>query len=303
MPAALNPPRVEIATQSDAEEAALDSIFARLTTQNPATPSPIAKGVPSLGSEISNSPFRDRSGATKASTETLPSFTADLPPFLKRNEKTESAITSAIPEEKTKRAKKSNLEEATDTQRWEGMSQEDLEKEYSRKASEFINALPDYKGTAAHNFKAVSKKLCTPYAPDANVDRESNEILKERYVSAVIHHVNEGVKEGAKQLKAEFVKQTLKDNDGNFLSLCVTLVEEKYIALDNINDITGLCNAIISILPKAESAVKALIQTNKTTMAASIDETAEPVSRDSMDNATTWPIPEKRDNGKIFSIL
>jgi hypothetical protein len=190
----------------------------------------------------------------------------------------------------------------------EGMSQEEFENEYMRKAAEFIDTLPDNAGSTALSIRTISKKLRSSFVTGVKVNRENSDVLKARFAFAVANYVNKTLRKGPKPLTTDSVKQTLKETNGDFLKLCAKLVEEKYIALENIDEITGLVKAMLDILPKAEP-----LSTPTTITPAAKDTDSLPgdgfhttsrtqntrsLSRDPMDSINAWPTQAKRENRK-----
>ncbi|KAH7374333.1 hypothetical protein BKA66DRAFT_422782 [Pyrenochaeta sp. MPI-SDFR-AT-0127] len=301
VPAVPTPLKVDISEQSNPTEATIDSMFARLTTQNSTIPPRTTGATSFLGPDMAMFSFEDRSGAMETSNGIVQSSVATIHAPVVGPKKTNPVNTRTLANIETDQTKTVDLDaKAEDMKPTEDVSHEDLENEYLRKASEYIHALPDSKGTTAYTFKVVAKKLHTSYVPDIKLDPESNEKLKARYVFAVINYVNQVVKSGTKRLTADSVKQILEDNDGDFLSLCVTLVEEKYLALDNINELTDLCNAILDILPKSEPTIKTPIRCATPVMTTSIVEAPRAASGSSVDNMKAWPTQEKRDNAASY---
>ena len=274
-------------------------MFARLTTQSLATPSRATEGISVLGPDKSVFLFEDRGSAADTPKKLDETHTANLPTSFLKPKQPQPAMTIALPEKKPEKAKKvSQLEQSKNINKYAGKSLEDIENDYLHKARDYVDALPGSKGTTANTFKIVSEKLRTSYILEAKLDAKKNEILKARYVFAVINYVNKVLKKGGKSLTANFVKQVLEENDGDFLSLCATLVDEKYLALENIDEISGLCNTILDILPTAEPALKDPIRTAKLAATAATVEDAKTVSKDPVDSMEVWPSPEKRETGE-----
>jgi hypothetical protein len=133
------------------------------------------------------------------------------------------------------------------------MSQDKLEQEYLRRAAEYISVLPLGVNNSAHAIKAVCVKLQNAYTPDMRtLSHNEVEKLQARYVFAVVNFVNKKAKLVTKPLTGDFVKKVLRDSNGNLLKLYTALVDDEYIALDNLEQITGLCKTILDVLPKAD---------------------------------------------------
>lgn len=258
----------ETPRQSNAAEDTLDDIFTRLMA-----PGKLARPIQStfsfesslseadvgkkiLGNLVANSP----SGSVKAKGA-------------EHTELASSKVTINAPLEMdgTNKFSGDNTNGAVKSRK-QGLSQQELETEYMRKALEYVNALPGNKGTTAYTFKLVAKKLRDLYIPMMGISPEEIETLKARYVFAVTNYVK-GLNKGTTSLTADAVEQILESNDGDFLRLCATLVEQKYVALNNLDEIGGLCKTVLNVLP-----------------------TSEPVG-----NMTEWPSREKRENRKLLA--
>jgi hypothetical protein len=181
-----------------------------------------------------------------------------------------------------------------------GISQEDPEDNYMRKAREYVDALPDSKGNTALLIKTVSKKLRSTFVPDIKLDYENNEIIKTRFAFVIANYLKQILKEGLEPRTTDSVKQTLKDVDGDFLRLCARLVDEKHISLKTLDGITGLVNNVLNILPKAEPFIAAIAKETKPVAkeTKSVVKDTKPVSNDPVDDMTAWPTQAKRENRK-----
>ena len=173
----------------------------------------------------------------------------------------------------------SNLLETT-PKRVKGTSSSELnetEREYLRKASEYVSALPTSNNTPGHLFKTVFSKLHSTYTPTVKLDLTEADRLKARYAFAIVDFINKNVNTSAAPLTAHKVKDMLQCNDGNFLLLCATLIEEKYMTLKDLDNIVALCKILLDVLPKA------------------IDSSDNPKSPDDpIDKMKQWPNQEKR---------
>lgn len=162
---------------------------------------------------------------------------------------------------------------------------EELEREYLYRANKYINILPGSKGTTAQIIRGVVRKLHNSYLPHAEDKSDQTDKLKARYVFAITTFVNK-LKKGPKPLTTDFVRQTLKNTDGNFLGLLTTLVDANYITLNSTDDVVGLCKTILDVLPRSE--LKTASHLAGTT----------PFSNDPVDNMKVWPSQEKRETRK-----
>jgi hypothetical protein len=186
------------------------------------------------------------------------------------------------------------------------MSQDKLEQEYLREAAEYISVLPLGVNNSAHAIKAVCVKLQNAYTPDMRtLSHNEVEKLQARYVFAVVNFVNKKAKLVTKPLTGDFVKKVLRDSNGNLLKLYTALVDDEYIALDNLEQITGLCKTILDVLPKADkkSATQAKelsANASSTSLAASASPAvaqSKIASGDLLDGIKAWPTQEKREHG------
>jgi hypothetical protein len=156
----------------------------------------------------------------------------------------------------------------------------EIEREYLRKASEYVSALPTSNNTPGHLFKTVSVKMHNTYAPVVKLDLAEADKLKTRYAFAVVNFINQNVKLNTTPLTADKIKDMLQCNDGSFLTLCATLIEEKYMALENLDHVVGLCKTVLDVLPRA--------------IESSGDDSNVMSPNDRMDKVQPWPVPEKR---------
>jgi hypothetical protein len=156
----------------------------------------------------------------------------------------------------------------------------EIEREYLRKASEYVSALPTSNNTPAHLFKTVSVKMHNTYAPIIKLYPTEADKLKARYAFAIVNFINQNVKLNTTPLTAHKTKDMLQCNDGSFLTLCATLIEEKYMALENLDHVVGLCKTVLDVLPKA--------------IESSGDDSNVMSPNDRIDKVQPWPVPEKR---------
>jgi protein-S-isoprenylcysteine O-methyltransferase len=184
------------------------------------------------------------------------------------------------------------------------MSQEVLETAYMRKASDYIQALPDSNENVASLIKAMSRKLRGTFLPEVKIDFEKNEIIKARLAFAVANYINKILKKRPEQPRtADSIKQTLKDVDGDFLRLCARLVEEGHISLHTLAEVSGIVATMRDILPKAEPAITTAVKAppKAAVPVVSSAENSRPVSKDPVDSMKGWPTQEKRENRKSIS--
>jgi hypothetical protein len=172
-----------------------------------------------------------------------------------------------------------NLLETTPEKVKEASSREltEVEREYLRKASEYVSALPTSINTPEHLFKTVSVKLHSTYTPIVKLEPTEIDRLKARYAFAVVNFINQNVNMNVMPLTAHKVKEILQYNDGSFLTLCATLIEESYMTSKNLDHVVGLCKILLDVLPKA-------IESNENPKS----------SNDPADKMKLWPAQEKR---------
>lgn len=198
--------------------------------------------------------------------------------------------------------------ETEDVNKWDGMTKEDLEREYLNKASGYLTSLSTTEvTTSAHLIKSVFIKLRRSFGGPMPLGLESVDALKRTLIDAISTYVDGLPSNGAKSLAAAFIEQTLKDNDGDFLQLCAKLVDEKFIALENLDEVVGLCRAVIEIIPKEDIKTKLPGSSSTTAPGENLLNKAanaqKPASKDPMDNMTAWPTQQKRENGKSMILI
>jgi protein-S-isoprenylcysteine O-methyltransferase len=194
--------------------------------------------------------------------------------------------------------------QALSTQNWQNKPQSDVEQEYLRKATMYISALPSGVNTDAHTVKIVLSKLHNSYAPDIKLSPHDDvERLRARYVFAVVNYLNEKLKLNPEPATVEFIKDVLRDSDGDLLRFCATLVEKDYISLGNLDHVVGLCSNILNVLPKSEATaataepqpvVASSVSTVPTTPSGDISKT---VPTDPVEGMKAWPTQQKREHG------
>jgi hypothetical protein len=261
---------------SDAfEESAMDALYARLNSKTVLTPrNPI--GSTSVRPEQAKFSFGDRLAESKADNTKIVKAEAE-----KAEHKGIDGIKVAV------------------------VSQEELENTYMRKASDYIQAIPDVNGNTASLIKAMSRKLRGSYMPEVKTDVEKNEIIKARLAFAVANYINKVLKKRPEQPRTpESIKQTLKDANGDFLRLCAKLVEEGHLSLETLAEVSGIVAAIHNILPKPEPPATPIVTapTKAASPVASSTENTKPVSKDPTNGMKGWPTQEKRENRKSVSI-
>ena len=285
---------------SNAAELDLDSMFARLTQKVPAPASAVDKTSSSVKAEKVPYSFEDRVSIK---------YGLEEPTMIVKRGGSDSSVSPQAAHGEIEKVKTSphdskkadvkgdqdaisevrdasevSVKNSTTVQ--EGLSQEELETEYLRKASEYMDALPDSKGSSASTIRSVSKKLHSSYVPGVDLGSDEIKKLQARYAFAVVNYVNNVLKKGAKSLTTDYVKQVLRENDGNFFQLCATLVDEKYITLESLDEVVGLCKTILDVLPKPDAAVPA--------------PGTKAISTKPDSTLSAWPAQEKRENRKYY---
>ena len=318
---------------SGASQAVLEDLFARL---NSATTSHASEGSTPVKPDKSMFAFEDRLGA--ASTKLKTTATTGEPVPLEKTSSVESLVEKLFLSEESKKSiqvfadadraekvKPDQSEAAKDTGVRDaslahaskpvgerilvGKSQEELETEYMRKASEYMDALPVEQTSASHLIQVVSKKLCSLYSKDD----KSNDSIKARFAFALANYIKKVPKKGLESCSPHSIMPILKDANGDLLKLCAKLVDEKYISLQTLDDVSGMARALLNILPKAEPSIRTLATTTIDTAVAAVESTeaaesvvVKPVSKDAVGNIKEWPAPEKRENSEStlsFSFL
>jgi hypothetical protein len=264
-------------------ELSLEELFARLSARSPTSDVPKAPSALGDLSKVSIDHLTT-SDPSKESTKT-----ESMPEFL-------FATPAAHPDSSVKALHNTTKLSETISEKVEKPSTRELneiEREYLRKASEYVSALPASNNTPGHLFKTVSAKFHSSYAPTVKPDAQEVDRLKARYVFAVVNFINQKVKMSATPLTADKVKGMLQSNNGSFLTLCAILVEEKYMALENLDHVVGLCKTVSDALPKVDDAVP------RVSPALTTKSPSTP-SNDPMDKMKLWPTQEKRDGKSLF---
>ena len=92
--------------------------------------------------------------------------------------------------------------------------------------------------------------------------------------------------------------------DGDFLRLCAKLVDEGYVSLETLTEVSGIVAAMRDVLPKPEQPTTTSVEA-PLTPAPSVamgSENSKPMSKDPVDSMKGWPTQEKRENRKSFSV-
>lgn len=314
------PAKAKPAAPNDNAESAIDSIFTRLMSPSPApspaatpTPMPVGhhrtagpsspvtttttpdgRGRAAAGPDKSFFSFEDEP-TNNLQTQFLKNYVANIG---REEPKTRSlAPASATPPvvevegaEELKMPSNATVEPKAAVNPCEGMSKEDLERRYLQKAAEYLTSVPiDGKAITADLVKNVMIKLRHSYSATTKPDAEAIDDLKSKYLGAVVSYINGLGKRGATPITADFIEQNLETNDGDFLHLCATLVDEKVLVIENLDEVARLCEAIMGVLPNEEAK------------AATASPETKLISNDPMDKMTAWPTQEKRENGESIN--
>jgi hypothetical protein len=255
------------------EESAMDALYARLNSKSVLKP-------------------RYHMGSTAARPDQAEfSFGARLAEAKAEKIKTDK---SEAEEAKTEKADRQKSPGNKTTE----LTQDEVEKEYMRKAAEYIQALPDSTGNAALLIKAMSRKLHDSYTSTTMVDAGANEALKTRLAFAVANYINKVLKKRPEARTTDSIKQTLSASDGDFLQLCAKLVEEGYVSLETLAEVSGIVAIMRDVLPKPEcpTTMSMGAPSAATPLVVMSSENSKPMSRDPVDTMKGWPTQEKREN-------
>jgi len=289
------------AEPSDAESD-LDALFNRLNSPCTA-PVPADRSQPSAAPDKAVFTFDDKPAGLTAA-DVLKSYTSDLPKKAAAFKNTStpsspSSLAMKMREDDVKKPDNVKIEQAKSLptadkpvethsldKTKEDVGVQDVERKYMTKASEYLNSLPTGgKAVTADLVKNVAVKLRRPYTPSSDSDSGAVESLKSQYLDTIATYCNVLGKSGVHAVTKDFLEQTLKEGNGDFLRLCAALVNAKVLAIDNIDEIVGLCRVLVGVLPVG-------VKPETTTSKAE----AKPVSKDPMDSMCAWPSQEKRNN-------
>lgn len=196
------------------------------------------------------------------------------------------------------------MQEGTPTTSWQGESQNTHEAEYLGKAAEYFNALPYLPNTASYTIKVAAHKLSAAYAPNpANLQPEEVEKLRASYVFAVVSYVNNEVKLSPESLTTDLVKKVLLASNGDLFRLCAALVKDKYIALNDLEQVASLCQNVLDASPKAKISTTNYATPKPAPSATTAPSTSTKVQGDPSEIMKAWPTQEKREHGTSKSSL
>lgn len=248
------PSKAELPAQSHVEKVSLDDMFARLSAAtSPISSKPLRELPPAglVNSAFSLNGHLGSSAITRKPFDDVRSFEHMVHP---RSE-TPLAISENIQLQSQRPRSPIEAQQASSSTARRYSSQDELEQEYLRKAAAYVNTLSSTAGSNAFMIKAVSTKLRVSYSPElTNLQLEEAKRLRPLCNIAVTDYVNERVNISTEPLTAEIVGKALYDSNGDFLVLCAALVEGNYIALENLEQVTGLCQHVLDVLPKVKDA-------------------------------------------------
>lgn len=290
------PSRIELPPRSHVTKSSLDDMFARLSGASCDIYSRSVENFQPAGLETSKRSSEDDFEVNAATTHVSGNSTPSGEGVrLGRIHEKSSWPQSSL---KTSQAPRSTVQQ--------DVSQDELEQEYLCKAAKYISALSGNANASINMIQTVSRKLRISYASEAAKLRTGEfEKLQARYAFAVVKYVNEEVKLNLEPLSADFVKRSLHNGNGDILRLCAALVDGKYIALDSLEQVTGLCKNILDVLPKADGAPSAQpntfsVDTANSSLiasASSLTIAAKEKAADPLDGIKAWPTQEKRERG------
>jgi hypothetical protein len=277
------------------EESALDDLFARLNARKSSTPphSAIIKAESPAHPEDNQFSPENQLGTEDTPTQLSCSYTAKLPNTHVKVSEGKSEVTVVAAEKKPDVTKVVKTNQAMSNKPWKDLSQAEFEQLYLRKAVEYLNALPSGNNIDVHTIKIVSQKLRSSYTPNTKLSTDEINKLKARYAFAIVTYINQIYKKSSKSITSEFIRKVLQDSDGNLLDLCTILAEEKYLSLDDIDGIIGLCKIIMDVLPKAESIVAPVLADIKPI--ASTTNESKSMQKEPIDEMKVWPEQKKRE--------
>jgi hypothetical protein len=179
------------------------------------------------------------------------------------------------------------------------MSHADMEQLYFRKSADYLEALPSGNDMAVQTIKAISTKLRSSYTVNPRVSGDEVEKLKARYAFAIQNYIKRVLKKDTKPITSDYIKKVLQDTNGDLLRVCVILVEEELISLENMDNVTGLCKMIHNSLPKPKTTVVKL-NTESSTPSLAVHKPLElvPGTKDPLEDLRSWPTQEKRGTRK-----
>lgn len=295
--------KIESPASSAGEESALDDLFARLNAQGGSKLSSSDQSASPPRPKGSIFSFEDGAGVQDAGSDMLRGTSA----FMARETMGSDArdlITSTIVLKTDEAAQPAGKDKIDETGSSEGMSRADVEQLYLRKAADYLETLPSGNSVTVDIIKSVSKKLRTVYAPNAKLSSEEADKLKDRCAFAILNYVNRTYKKAAKPITSEIAKKALHDANGDMLRVYAKLVEEKYLFIEDIDSIAGMCRMITDALPKADAAsAPATPKPGPNTPVVAVRDPTSSVSagQDPLAGLKTWPTQEKRETRKLHT--
>ncbi|KAF2270322.1 hypothetical protein CC78DRAFT_539549 [Lojkania enalia] len=171
---------------------------------------------------------------------------------------------------------------------------DDLEQKYVAKAAEYLDSLPTSRSTpTAHLVKTVTQKLravhAAPKLDSFAVVKES----KRQYIEAAVGYLNDKPRKVGQTLDHVYLENLLTTVDADFLQLCAKLADEGFLSLEDLDDVVGLCKALsyVSISKEEDEAPE------PTSAPAPLTPSSTPPGfHDLMEQMSSWPTQEKREN-------
>jgi hypothetical protein len=286
------PIETELPASHTGEESALDDLFARLNAQGASKLSSSDQSASPPRPKGNIFSFENGPGVQDASSD-IPRSTSAVKARETITSDARGPIANTVVSKTDEAAQPAGNDEIDEPESREGI--------YLRKAADYLEALPYGNSVPVDIIKSVSKKLCSVYAPNAKLSSEEAEKLKARYVFAIVNYVNKFYKKAAKPITSEVAKKALHDANGDMLCVCAMLVEEKYLSIEDMDSIAGLCSMIYDALPKAEAA--SALTTPKPGPNAPVAAVRDPTSsvsagKDTLVGLKAWPTREKRETRK-----
>ncbi|KAF2277994.1 uncharacterized protein EI97DRAFT_374530 [Westerdykella ornata] len=108
--------------------------------------------------------------------------------------------------------------------------------------------------------------------------------MKSKCEDAIKTYINGLTKNIGSPISSERVAQLLQECGGNFVRFCAQLADEKFLRLQDLQEVVGLSNAITNVVPPGNGT---MLGGSKVSIS----------SVDPADNMTKWPSQTKRANG------
>ncbi|KAH7115137.1 hypothetical protein B0J11DRAFT_444737 [Dendryphion nanum] len=125
----------------------------------------------------------------------------------------------------------------------------------------------------------------------------------DKYAQAITTYVNSLPKNASNHVQHAIVKNALDSSHGNFLSLCAVLADQNQLDMTDVDEIDGLCNAILRTDTKKDGPIP--VSQGQTTEKSALadshtpekhNKNTRPSYEDPMDEMTGWPSKAGREN-------